>query len=236
MPGTWSALGKQWGTLAIYQGPHIMVRQAPRLVRRMALASLRAWTPLPEHLARITVGRTTLDPAECAPADPTGTRVTSMRDTRPTPEKPGHRRPAAQRPPAIEIRPVASPPVPSRDRARHLVYCPHLDGRADAGEIVWTWIPAADTPAEGRDQPVLLVGRSRTTLLGLLLSTDPVYELDPAWIAIGAGPWSHGSPLWVRLDVVVDTPEAGIRREGAILPRNLFDLVAHRLCAEYQWL
>ncbi|MQY26557.1 type II toxin-antitoxin system PemK/MazF family toxin [Nocardia aurantia] len=135
----------------------------------------------------------------------------------------------------FDIRPAASTPVPSRERARRIVYCPHLDGAADAGEIVWTWIPNASDPAGGRDRPVLLVGRSGTTLLGLPLSHDPVYELDPAWIAIGAGPWSRSNFTWTRLDVVVDIPEAGIRREGAILPRPTFDLVAYRLCAEYQW-
>jgi hypothetical protein len=39
----------------------------------------------------------------------------------------------------------------------------------------------------------------------------------------------------VRLDRVLDVPEAGIRREGAILHRSSFDIVAARLRADYSW-
>jgi hypothetical protein len=34
---------------------------------------------------------------------------------------------------------------------------------------------------------------------------------------------------------VLDVPEEGIRREGAILDREVFDVVAARLRAEYSW-
>jgi hypothetical protein len=34
---------------------------------------------------------------------------------------------------------------------------------------------------------------------------------------------------------VLDVPEEGIRREGAILSRELFDVIAARLRAEYSW-
>jgi hypothetical protein len=37
------------------------------------------------------------------------------------------------------------------------------------------------------------------------------------------------------LDRVLDVPEEGIRREGAILERELFEVVAGRLRAEYSW-
>jgi hypothetical protein len=39
----------------------------------------------------------------------------------------------------------------------------------------------------------------------------------------------------VRLDRVLDVPEEGIRREGAILDRAVFDIVAARLRSEYSW-
>jgi hypothetical protein len=39
----------------------------------------------------------------------------------------------------------------------------------------------------------------------------------------------------VRLDRVLDVPEEGIRREGAILDRAIFDLVAARLRRDYSW-
>ncbi|WP_436405249.1 hypothetical protein [Mycobacterium asiaticum] len=39
----------------------------------------------------------------------------------------------------------------------------------------------------------------------------------------------------VRHVPVLDVPEEGIRREGAILDRETFDVVAARLRAEYSW-
>ena len=39
----------------------------------------------------------------------------------------------------------------------------------------------------------------------------------------------------MRLDRVLDVPEEGIRREGAILERETFEVVAARLRAEYSW-
>ncbi|MFI2231074.1 type II toxin-antitoxin system PemK/MazF family toxin [Nocardia testacea] len=144
------------------------------------------------------------------------------------------RRPA--RPGGIPVRPAASTPVPTAERARRVVYAPQLDGRADPGEIVWTWVPFEEDPSNGKDRPVLVVGRDGRTLLGLMLSSNPVRDSDPDWIGIGAGTWDHqGRDSWVRLDRVLDVPEDGIRREGAILPRKLFDLVAHRLVREYRW-
>ncbi|MEV6274967.1 type II toxin-antitoxin system PemK/MazF family toxin [Nocardia sp. NPDC051832] len=138
--------------------------------------------------------------------------------------------------PAITVRPAASTPVPTAHRARQIVYCPHLDGRADPGEIVWTWVPYEEDPDNGKDRPVLVVGRDRDTLLGLMLSSNPERDDDHNWVGIGSGSWDHeGRPSWVRLDRVLDVPEAGIRREGAIVPRKSFDLVAHRLVIEYHW-
>ncbi|MBF6189893.1 type II toxin-antitoxin system PemK/MazF family toxin [Nocardia implantans] len=136
----------------------------------------------------------------------------------------------------VAVRPAASTPVPTAERARQIVYSPQLDGRADPGEIVWTWVPFEEDPSNGKDRPVLVVGRDRRTLLGLMLSSNPERAYDRNWIGIGSGSWDHDNrPSWVRLDRVLDVPEAGIRREGAILPRKTFDLVAHRLCAEYSW-
>ncbi|MFC8043661.1 type II toxin-antitoxin system PemK/MazF family toxin [Nocardia sp. NPDC057353] len=136
----------------------------------------------------------------------------------------------------VSVRPTASVPVPTAERARQIVYAPQLDGRADPGEIVWTWVPFEEDPSNGKDRPVLVVGRDRRTLLGLMLSSNADRAHDSDWIGIGSGNWDHdGRPSWVRLDRVLDVPEAGIRREGAVLARKTFDLVAHRLVAEYGW-
>ena len=133
-------------------------------------------------------------------------------------------------------RPVTRTSFPTAQRARKLVYAPHLDGRADPGEIVWTWVVYEDDPARGKDRPVLVVGRDRSVLLGLMMSSHERRATDPDWVRIGAGAWDYeGRESWVRLDRVLDVPEESIRREGAILDRKLFDVVAARLRAEYSW-
>ena len=133
-------------------------------------------------------------------------------------------------------RPVTSTSVPTAHRARKVVYAPDLDGRADPGEIVWTWVVYEDDPTRGKDRPVLVVGRDRQTLLGLMLSSQQRHSADRDWVGIGSGSWDdQGRPSWVRLDRVLDVPEESIRREGAILQAEIFDVVAARLRADYSW-
>src|SRR6201987_2434447 len=133
-------------------------------------------------------------------------------------------------------RPVTSTSFPTAQRARKLVYAPDLDGRADPGEIVWTWVVYEDDPTRGKDRPGLVGGRDRSTLLGLMLSSQDHHRNDANWVGIGSGGWDYESRgSWVRLDRVLDVPEEGIRREGAILRRETFDVVAARLGAEYAW-
>jgi PemK-like, MazF-like toxin of type II toxin-antitoxin system len=133
-------------------------------------------------------------------------------------------------------RPVTSASFPTAQRARKLVYAPNLDGRADPGEIVWTWVVYEDDPSRGKDRPVLVVGRDRRVLLGLMVSSQERHAGDRDWVGIGAGAWDYeGRESWVRLDRVLDVPEEGIRREGAILDREIFDAVAARLRADYAW-
>ncbi|TQS45792.1 type II toxin-antitoxin system PemK/MazF family toxin [Cryptosporangium phraense] len=124
-------------------------------------------------------------------------------------------------------------PAPS---GRHLVYAPNLDGDADPGEIVWTWVQYEDDPSQGKDRPVLVVGRRGSTLLGLMLSSNSERDGQRNWYALGAGPWDRENrPSWIRLDRVIEVDQDGIRREGAILPRDRFDSVARELRAEYGW-
>lgn len=133
-------------------------------------------------------------------------------------------------------RPVSSRTVPTARRARKVEYAPNLDGRADPGEIVWTWVAYEEDPSQGKDRPVLVVGRDGQTLLGLMLSSQSKREGDPDWAAIGSGSWdADGRPSWVRLDRILDVPEAGIRREGAIMDRAKFDAVASRLRNDFSW-
>jgi hypothetical protein len=100
--------------------------------------------------------------------------------------------------------------------------------------VVWAWARLGDEP--GRDLPVLVIGRDDATLLGLVLTGDPAPAADHDWISVGPATWAdERHPAWVRVDHVLDVPEAGIRREGAVLDRPAFDLVAHRLCTAYRW-
>ncbi|CAM4376616.1 PemK-like protein [Mycobacterium basiliense] len=142
-------------------------------------------------------------------------------------------------PPPAEItagRPVTDTSFPTAQRARKLVYAANLDGRADPGEIVWTWVVYQDDPTQGEDLPVLVVGRDRNVLLGLTVSSQQHHAADRDWVEIGTGDWDHEQrPSWVRLDRVLDVPEESIRRQGAILQREVFDVVAARLRADYSW-
>jgi hypothetical protein len=93
-----------------------------------------------------------------------------------------------------------------------------------------------DDPTRGNDRAVLVVGRDQHTLLGLMLSIQERHAADRDWVGIGSGSWDDdGRPSWVRLDRVLDVPEEGIRREGAILEREAFEVVAARLRADFSW-
>jgi hypothetical protein len=119
----------------------------------------------------------------------------------------------------------------------HPQYAPHLDGDADPGEVVWTWVPFEDDPTQGKDRPVLVVGQDARWLLGLML-TSKDHDRDAAdearwgrrWFDVGAGPWdSQRRPSAVRLDRVLRIDPAGIRREGAIMDESTFDRVVAQL-------
>lgn len=128
------------------------------------------------------------------------------------------------------------PGPPPRTARRLLEYAPDLDGRADPGEIVWTWVPYEDDASRGKDRPVLVVGRDGPLLLGLMLSSQADHDGQPGWLALGAGSWDYERrPSWVRLDRVLDMPEDDIRREGAVLDRARFDRVAAQLRERYGW-
>ena len=133
-------------------------------------------------------------------------------------------------------RPRVAVVAPGPPSGRHLDYAPDLDGRADPGEVVWTWVPFEEDATQGKDRPVLVVGRTGTVLLGLMLSSQDYHDRDDAWLALGAGAWDgEHRPSWVRLDRVLEVREDGIRREGAVLDRRRFDLVAARLRADHGW-
>ncbi|RJK93144.1 type II toxin-antitoxin system PemK/MazF family toxin [Vallicoccus soli] len=136
------------------------------------------------------------------------------------------RGPSPRRP----VRPVEVP------RGRRIAYAPEPDGRADPGEVVWTWVAYEDDPRQGKDRPVLVVGRDGRELLGLMLSSQDERDGDPRWLALGSGAWDgRARPSWVRLDRVLRVDEDGVRREGAVLDRPRFDRVADALRTRHGW-
>jgi hypothetical protein len=131
----------------------------------------------------------------------------------------------------------ASTALPTREAERHrLVYAPQPDGEADPGEVVWTWVAYEDDPSQGKDRPVLVVGRDGAFVLGLMLSSQTDRDGQPHWLGLGPGAWDRQDrPSWVRLDRVLQVPEDGIRREGAVLDRARFERIAAALRREYGW-
>lgn len=113
-------------------------------------------------------------------------------------------------------------------------YSPEDDGLPDPGEVVWTWVPYEDDPAQGKDRPVVVLARTDDGFLLCLQLTSKDHDLDQAqeaawgrqWMDIGAGAWdAQGRPSEVRLDRLLRLPEHEVRREGAALPRPIFDAV-----------
>ena len=155
-----------------------------------------------------------------------GQRTVSAQSTSPAPPLPAH----------TEAAQTLTASTPTRSRARRVEYAPNLDGSADPGEVVWCWVQFEEDPSQGKDRPVLVVGREGPHLLGLMLSSQERHDGEPGWHSLGAGPWdSAGRPSWLRLDRVLDVPETGIRREGAVLDKARFTLIAARLQADYGW-
>ena len=214
-------MGRQLGRLAVEQGPKIYQQLQQSGALDKARAALNAAGQAGAASGTSGSG-TTAAPKPGA----SGTAAPKPGAAR-TPS--GTKRPAPGRP-------VASRTTPTAQRARRLEYSPDLDGRADPGEIVWTWVAYEDDPTQGKDRPVLVVGRDDSTLLGLMLSSNSDRDGHRDWLGIGSGPWdAENRPSWVRLDRVLDVPEDGIRREGAILPRARFDQVAARLRTDFGW-
>lgn len=112
-------------------------------------------------------------------------------------------------------------------------YAPEDDGLPDPGEVVWAWVAYEDDPARGKDRPVLVVGRDGTTLHCLMLTSKDHDrdERDEArhgrfWMDVGSGGWDREHrPSEVRLDRLLTMDESRVRREGAALPREMFDAV-----------
>ena len=116
-------------------------------------------------------------------------------------------------------------------------YAPALDGDADPGEIVWTWVPYEEDFTQGKDRPGLVVGRDGVWLLAhMLTSKDPARAGAPEsargrrWLDVGSGPWDpRGRESEVRLDRVLRIDPDQVRREGAIMDERTFAQVTSQI-------
>lgn len=163
-------------------------------------------------------------------------------------QQPGSGRPAGRRPAGTPTRRPGPAPTPATGEPagwefggypgdyRGTVdarYSPQADGRPDPGEVVWAWVPYEEDHSQGKDRPVLLVGRDADYLLALMLTSrdrNNGQSRDLDYVDIGTGAWDRqGRPSEVKVDRVIRLREAGIRREGAVLGRQAFARVAERL-------
>ena len=108
-------------------------------------------------------------------------------------------------------------------------YSPSLDGDADPGEIVWTWVPFEEDHSQGKDRPVLRVGRDGEYLLALMMTSkdhNNREHADSNYLDIGSGPWdSQGRASEVKLNRVIRVRPDAMRREGAVMPEDTFRLI-----------
>jgi len=124
-------------------------------------------------------------------------------------------------------------------------YQPESDGLPDPGEVVWAWVPYEEDPNQGKDRPVLLIGTREldgaTYWAGLML-TSKDHDRDAAtearegryWMDVGTGGWdAEHRPSEVRLDRLLMLRDEEIRREGAALPRDVFDRVVEAARARH---
>jgi hypothetical protein len=115
-------------------------------------------------------------------------------------------------------------------------YVPRVDGDADPGEIVWTWVPYEERDGRGKDRPVLVVAvENAQTVLAVQL-TSQEHPGRPAYIPVGTGAWdSRRRPSYVNIERVFRVNQGGMRREAAALDQRHYDVVREALVARYGW-
>jgi hypothetical protein len=147
-------------------------------------------------------------------------------DTSGKPAKPGRT--------ASPARPPASPEPSARDVTADLVhfeYSPCIDGDPDPGEVVWTWVPYEEDPTQGKDRPVVVLGRRGDNLAGVPL-TSKAHD-NEAQVAVGTGSWDReGRPSYAKVERLLEIDPEQVRREGAVISRAHFDAVVAGVIAQ----
>ena len=158
-------------------------------------------------------------------------RASSQSSPKPSAPKPSSAKTSAPKPsaPAATVASDGSDyPGDYRDMI-NFEYSPSLDGDADPGEIVWTWVPFEEDHSQGKDRPVILVGRDGEYLLALMMTSkdhNNREHADSNYLDIGSGPWDpQGRASEVKLNRVIRVRPDAMRREGAIMPEDTFRLI-----------
>ena len=128
------------------------------------------------------------------------------------------------------------------DALAHASYTPIMDGDADPGEVIWTWVPYQEDTSVGKDRPAVVIGAQGEGVYILQLTSkdhtrDAAQEAAAGryWLDIGAGDWdSKGRPSEVRLDRALWVKATDVRREGAILPQKTWQLIVDALEEHYR--
>jgi len=157
----------------------------------------------------------------------TNTIITAILDAL----SPGRRRarPAGRAPSG----PASGYPGDFRGRTT-LTYAPHPDNIADPGEVVWTWVPYEEDHSEGKDRPVLVIGRDGPWLLALPMTSkdhdrDAAQEADEGryWVEIGSGGWDRQRRVSeVRVNRIIRVDPDRVRRISERISPERFQAVA----------
>ena len=100
-------------------------------------------------------------------------------------------------------------------------------------------MPYEDDPGQGKDRPLLVIGRDGRDLLACPLSShDHAARPDAGeWVEVGRGGWDRsGRTSYANAERVLRYPPAHVRREGAALRRDRFDAVVARARKLNRWL
>ena len=122
-------------------------------------------------------------------------------------------------------------PLPTRP-----AYHPRADGRPDAGEVVWAWVPYEEDATQGKDRPVLVLAAHPSLEDAVLAAplTSKDHDRDAAqearagrhWMDVGSGAWDDSArSSEVRLDRVLQLRAGEVRREGSALAEDVFAAV-----------
>ena len=128
------------------------------------------------------------------------------------------------------------------DALAHASYQPIMDGDADPGEVVWTWVPYQEDASVGKDRPAVVIGaKGEGVYILQLTSKDHTREAAQEaaagryWFDIGTGAWdSKGRPSEVRLDRALWVKATDVRREGSILPEVTWRRIVDALEDHYR--